>query len=310
VTGALATGLRLARSGWQVLPCHSPVQDGCSCTQPDCSSPGKHPRTRQGLHDASSDPAVVCSWWQRWPGANLGVRTGAVSGLVVVDVDPAHSGLETMRRLSDEAPIPKGLRVRTGSGGWHLYFAHPGGQVRNSAGTALGPGVDVRGDGGYVIAPPSRHVSGENYRWSGSWDLPDLPDHLMERIRRPERPIRPASEPVRIDRALSAWAARALHDEAHQVRTAASGGRNHRLNRAAFSLGQIVATGVLDVETVTDQLHHAALAAGLGAREATLTIQSGLRAGMQRPRVPVDRYHSPVRSPSIEADSGLDVGSA
>lgn len=313
--------LRLARQGFAVLPCHCPGAGGCSCRQPGCGSPGKHPRTRRGLHDATSDPAQIRRWWKQWPTANVGIRTGAVSGLVVVDIDPQHGGLDTMRSLVADGAIPRGLRVRTGSGGWHLYFAHPGGHVRNSAGTALGPGVDVRGDGGYVIAPPSRHISGATYQWAGSWELPDLPDHLLERIRPPERSIagppqrsRPTSRwtgPARIDRALSTWASKALDDEAHHVRTAAAGGRNQRLNRAAFSLGQIVGAGLLDADAVTDHLHHAALGAGLGAKEATMTIRSGLRAGMARPRAPADRpseiEHPRSVDPSVDID--IDIGS-
>jgi hypothetical protein len=217
--------------GWAVLPCHSPAPSGCSCGRPDCSSPAKHPRTRHGLHESSANPDVIRAWWCRWPDANVGIRTGSVSSLVVVDVDPGHGGLDTVRRLQAEGPLPEGLRVRTGSGGWHLYFAHPGGVIRNSAGTALGPGVDVRGDGGYVIAPPSRHRSGGSYQWQGRWTLPDLPPHLLERVRPPKQPAARLTEPLKIDRSLSAWAARALEDEAHQVRFAAAGGRNHRLNR-------------------------------------------------------------------------------
>ncbi|MEZ5378242.1 MAG: bifunctional DNA primase/polymerase [Acidimicrobiales bacterium] len=315
MTDPLDSALRLAQRGFEVLPCHAPSSGGCSCRQPECGSPGKHPRTRNGLYDATVDPSAIRRWWRQWPDANLGIRTGAASGLVVIDVDPDHGGLDSMRSLAAEHAIPKGLRVRTGSGGWHLYFAHPGGHVRNSAGTALGPGVDVRGDGGYVIAPPSRHASGGVYRWTGKWELPDLPDHLLERIRPPERHVAgdqssPRSrwtEPVRIDRALSAWAARALDDEASQVRTAASGGRNHRLNRAAFSLGQIVGAGLLDADTVADQLHHAALGAGLGAREATTTIRSGLQAGMTRPRIPAERSVDPANPPSVEASVNIDL---
>ncbi len=252
---------------------------------------------------------MIRAWWRRWPDANVGIRTGSVSSLVVVDVDPGHGGLDTVRRLHAEGPLPEGLRVRTGSGGWHLYFAHPGGVICNSAGTALGPGVDVRGDGGYVIAPPSRHRSGGRYLWQGRWTLPELPPHLLERVRPPERPAARLSEPLKTGRSLSAWAARALEDEAHQVRFAAAGGRNLRLNRAAFSLGQIVASGLLDAESVTDHLHQAALGAGLGAREARLTIRSGLDAGMRRPRLPA-RAEAASRRPAVDAGIDSDVGSA
>jgi len=300
---------RLARSGWLVLPCHSPAGAGCSCGHTDCSSPGKHPRTRRGLHGASSDPDRVAVWWRRWPDANVGVRTGAVSGLVVVDIDPAHGGLESIRRLHAEAALPEGLRVRTGSGGWHLYFAHPGFEVRNSAGTVLGNGVDVRGDGGYVIAPPSRHITGGVYSWVGPWVIPDLPGHLAERVRPRPQPAPPPARPLspRDHRGAMSWAESALADEARQVRAAAQGGRNHRLNRAAFNLGQIVAGGLLDAGKVTDELRHAALGAGLGARESALTIRSGMRAGMRHPRRPPDRELAEPAPPRAEAGVEIDL---
>ena len=296
-----------------MLPCHSPTTGpggGCSCRRPDCASPGKHPRTRRGLRDASTDPDVVWQWWRRWPAANIGVRTGAVSELVVIDIDPGHGGLDSIRALHREHQLPEGLRVRTGSGGWHLYFAHPGGVVRNSASTTLGPGVDVRGDGGYVIAPPSRHPSGGLYWWRGRFDIPPLPDHLLERLNPTTPTPRPSerpSEPIRLGQALRAWAERALEDEAHQVRSAPAGGRNHRLNRAAFNLGQIAASGLLDSALISEHLHHAAIGAGLGSREATATIRSGLRAGMQHPRLPAraDQPSAPERVP----DTSIDIGS-
>jgi len=309
VTTPADSAFLLALSGWVVLPCHSSVGAGCSCGRTDCSSPGKHPRTRRGLHDASSDPEMVAGWWRRWPDANVGVRTGAVSGLVVVDIDPAHGGLESIRRLHGEHRLPDGLRVRTGSGGWHLYFAHPGFEVRNSAGTVLGDGVDVRGDGGYVIAPPSRHIAGGVYEWVGPWVIPDLPDHLLERVRPRPQPAPPPARPAshRPGHHGLSWAESALADEAHQVRTAAQGGRNHRLNRASFSLGQIVAGGLLDADTVTDELRHAALGAGLGARESALTIRSGLRAGMLHPRRPPDRSPGDPSPPSVDAGVEIDL---
>src|SRR5690606_20340292 len=157
--------------------------------------------------------------------------------------------------------------------------------------------------GGYVIAPPSRHPRGGIYRWRGPLVLPQLPLHLLDRLRAPQAtPLRPC-EPVRIDRALSAWAARALDDEAHQVSTAAPGGRNHRPSLPAFSLGQIAASGLLDPDLITDHLHRAALQAGLGSRESTLTIRSGLRAGMRTPRLPRNRTDRP--SPEVEASIDL-----
>src|SRR5207248_3906466 len=115
---------------------------------------------------ATTNPAEASSWWRRWPEANVGVRTGAVSGLVVIDVDARHGGAASLGHLLRRfGALPPGPRVRTG-GGMHLYFRHPGESIANDVGRRLGPGIDVRGDGGYVIAPPSRHASGARYAWA------------------------------------------------------------------------------------------------------------------------------------------------
>ena len=164
VTVPICAALAYASQGWPVFPCHTPTVLGCSCGRPGCTSPGKHPRTRNGVHDATTDRATVAGWWRRWPDANLAVATGQRSGIVVIDLDPRHGGHHAWRRLTAGHPSIGAPLVATGSGGWHLWFAHPGRPVPNSAGR-LGPGIDVRGDGGYVIAPPSVHASGARYRW-------------------------------------------------------------------------------------------------------------------------------------------------
>ncbi|MFP5377867.1 MAG: bifunctional DNA primase/polymerase [Acidimicrobiia bacterium] len=276
-----------ARRGWRVFPCHAPAEGACSCGAGDCPSPAKHPRTRRGLHDASAAEDVVARWWRRWPGANVGLRTG--DGLVVVDVDPAHGGADSLAALeADHGALPATATVRTGSGGLHVYFRHDG-PLRNSAG-ALGPGLDVRADGGYVIAPPSWHVAGAPYRWTSTAPLAPLPGWVLGRLTRPAPP-RPVAAPpsVPAGAAASAWAAAALAGEVDRVVTAAEGQRNHTLNRAAFVLGQVVGGGHLDAAEVADLLERAGEAAGLGAREAAATVASGLAAGARWPRHPRQR---------------------
>jgi hypothetical protein len=307
-----SAALEYASRGWPVFPCHSVGPRGCSCCQRDCSSPGKHPRIARGLHAASTDPGEIARWWHRWPSANVAVRTGSESGLVVIDIDPQHGGAETMRALiASHAPLPRGPVVRTGSGGWHLLFAHPGEPVRNSAGTRLGTGVDVRGDAGYAIAPPSRHASGNSYRWNTRTDeLPRLPGWLFGLMRAPERARSSVMRgPIRLDEALSAWARAALDGEADRVRSAPNGSRNSTLNRSAFSLGQIVGAGVLHATTVEQVLGDSALASGLGEREAFLTIRSGLRAGLDHPRGPSGRSYARPSAPTREraTDVGIDA---
>ncbi len=139
----------LAR-GWSVIP----VEPG-----------GKRPLVRwEAFQNRLPAAAEVEAWRRRWPDANLAIVTGAVSGLAVLDVDPRHDADESLRALKQEhGPMPHTVEALTGGGGRHLYFAHPGGVLRNKVG--LAPGIDLRGDGGMVVAPPSIHASGRPYAW-------------------------------------------------------------------------------------------------------------------------------------------------
>ncbi len=156
--------LTYAAAGWHVIPLHS-IRDGaCTCGKPDCASPGKHPRTKNGLKDGTTDPAVIERWWGQWPNANIGVCTGAASGIVVLDIDPRHGGDESLDAfIHEHGELPATIEALTGGGGAHLIFVHPGGIIRNRTGLLLG--IDVRGDGGYIVAPPSAHISGGHYGW-------------------------------------------------------------------------------------------------------------------------------------------------
>lgn len=168
-----AAHARLYRSlGWSVIP----VRPG-----------GKRPLVPwQGFQQHPAAPATVDHWFAQGPEANLGVVTGAVSGLIVLDIDPEHGGMDSMETLvgpGGEWPVT--ATVQTGGGGWHLYFAHPGGSIPNRVG--LWPGIDVRGDGGFVVAPPSVHPSGGRYRWHTGRDprqvgLAAMPAWLHETV--------------------------------------------------------------------------------------------------------------------------------
>jgi hypothetical protein len=122
-----------------------------------CEPGAKRPLTRNGHSDATTDRRAIERWWKRWPSANIGLPTGKESGIVVLDVDVDDGGLESLAKLERAgAPVPKTARTRTGRGGVHVFFRYPGStEIRNSAGL-LGPGLDVRGEGGYVVVPPSR----------------------------------------------------------------------------------------------------------------------------------------------------------
>lgn len=198
------------RHGWRVFPVW-PIRGGrCTCGNPSCSSPGKHPigpLAPRGFRDATTDPARVAAWWDRVPDANIGIATGRESGLVVLDVDPRHGGDDTLEALqATHGKLPETLEVITGSKGRHLYFKYPAGvsHMKNTAG-ALGAGLDTRADGGYVVAPPSSHTSGCDYWWEVSGDPEDsapaeLPGWLLallNPVAERERPaLRPPSSPT------------------------------------------------------------------------------------------------------------------
>jgi hypothetical protein len=274
----LTAALAYARHGIPVLPVHSPAASGgCSCGRAGCDRPGKHPRLPHGLTDASTDPRRIEMWWGRWPDANVGLRTGIE--MDVADVDSVE-GWHALRHLLGGA-MPVGAQVRTGGGGWHFWFATTGFGNR----VRLLPGVDWRGAGGYVVAPPSTHASGAAYRWvhRPGPHLPAGPAALLELIAGPVAVFtdRPIAHPDR-------YAAVALEAETDRVARAAVGTRNDTLNRAAFALGRLVGAGLLDAREAAAELESAARFAGLGRVETRRTIRSGMTAGRRQP-VETDR---------------------
>ena len=159
---------RYLEKGWAVLPLHWIEKDGkCSCKRQDCASPGKHPLTPNGVKDASKDPGQVKLWNQIWPKANIGIATGQISGIVVVDIDPRNGGDETLAQLEAMNGPIVGPSVITGGGGGHIYLSWSS----FSKSGILGKGIDYKSDGGFVCAPPSVHESGKEYRWDLGSDL-------------------------------------------------------------------------------------------------------------------------------------------
>lgn len=152
---------KYATHGWRVFPCHGIVGGLCDCGG-DCGrSSGKHPRTAHGLRDASTDLETIAGWWDTWPTANVAVTTGPGSGIWVLDVDGPR-GRQTMGALERRyGVLPQTVTATTGEG-LHLYWVWEEG-VRSQAGVAAG--VDIKGEGGYVIAPPSAHKTGAAYEW-------------------------------------------------------------------------------------------------------------------------------------------------
>jgi Bifunctional DNA primase/polymerase, N-terminal len=165
----LQYALAYAELGWLVFPVHS-IRDGkCTCDGRKKCNPGKHPRTRHGFKDATKDPGRIRRWWREYPDANVAIATGAESRIFVLDVDPRHGGDATFNELVKRlGPLPDTIVAATGSGGRHYVFAHAGGSVKTCQGIALG--IDIKGDGGYIVVAPSNHESGGRYAWRASLD--------------------------------------------------------------------------------------------------------------------------------------------
>ncbi len=163
--------------GWHVIPVFGIRADGrCECGNPDPEhKAGKHPRIPDWPHKATTDLSTITLWWQKWPRANIGLATGRASGVVALDVDIIYGGAETLDVLeSAHGALPDTVQSLTGSGGFHFLFAAPYHAVSNSTGT-LGPGLDVRGDGGQIVVPPSIHASGRRYLWEASLHPMEMP---------------------------------------------------------------------------------------------------------------------------------------
>ena len=182
---------RSARRGLLVAPMHT-IKDGkCSCPEGDaCIRPGKHPRTAHGIKDATISKTQIDDWWTEHPDANIGIAAGQQSGILVLDIDPRNGGTETLQRLEKElGPLPSTVTSNTGGGGQHRIFEYPDFPVRkDSTGKLLGPGVDVLSDGCIMVAPPSRHASGNRYRWEEGKSFRDLqpaslPEPWLDRLR-------------------------------------------------------------------------------------------------------------------------------
>jgi Bifunctional DNA primase/polymerase, N-terminal len=252
--------LEYAARGWPVFP---------------CAARGKTPLTAHGLKDASTHREHVWQWWQRWPHANVAVATGPVSGLLVVDLD-GPGGRQSWERLTGEHGRMSTLVSLTGGGGVHALFAYPHGvELGNSAGR-LGPGIDTRGAGGYVVVPPSVHACGRPYRWLAScrvhqsvhaaqgafWRQPaPIPAWLLELLAPPPRSTPTIRPPVRATGGggeLADWMARQPQ-----------GRRNHSLFWAAC---RALERGYAD--DGLEQLLRAAVLAGLPEREARRAIAS------------------------------------
>jgi putative DNA primase/helicase len=242
-----ASALACAAQGWPVIPLHSVENGRCSCERGEaCSHPGKHPRTLHGVKDATTGRKQIKAWLEKRPKDNFGIATGLSSGIFVLDID-GKVGKASLKELQAEhGRLPRTVTVKTGKGR-HLYFRCDGARVRNSAGL-LGKGIDVRGDGGYVVSAGSVHSSGAVYRYVdgralGEIEVASAPQWLIDLISAPKATDSVEAErtahqipAAKLDRAR-AYAEAARGRELDRLRKAPNHQRNDTLNKAAFSSG-------------------------------------------------------------------------
>lgn len=290
-TPDLAVAARsLATAGVPVFPC-----------EPD----GKRPLTRRGFLDASSDRGQVAAWWSRIPNANIGIPTGAPSGVAVVDVDvhgPVDGRAAWSRALDAGLVDGAGLMVRTPTGGAHAYFpATPAAEQRSWQATSAG--VDFRGDGGYIIAPPSRRIIDGRAALYRIADIATYPVGPVDAARlrdfldpRPTPSMQTDAATVSVNTArLAAW-----------VAARGEGERNRGLFWAACRLAE---NGTPSADAL-DMLGPAAAQSGLSEREIATTVRSAYRATHPAPEAsPSDRVPSTERwcdrtAPSPTASAG------
>lgn len=253
----------VAELGWPVFPV---ARDG-----------SKAPLVKGGWHAASNEWPCLEVWCEQFPDANAGVPTGAGTGIVVIDIDGEEGEASLRRLLSGFRTWPETARVSSGRG-YHDYFQHPGFDVKSTAGV-IAPGIDVRGDRGSIIVPPSIHKSGKAYQWvrhpkvSGVRCLPIwllvLLNHDAHERRTRDKYYKQNDErrPPNVDRIVA------------DLRSARKGQRNHMLNRAAFLLGKCVAARAMSERQAFDLAVVEGVALGLSRAEATGTVRSGIRAG-------------------------------
>jgi hypothetical protein len=300
-----------ALTGDQQLPSPA-VRTSCSCRDPGCGQPAKHPLgslVPHGVKDATTNRARVLAWWTSHPQANIGLATGRLFD--VLDVD-GPTGAHTIRELAAAHRLQSsGPLVRTGGGGWHFYLAPTGLGNVHPQGLAH---VDWRGRGGYVVAPPSRHASGHPYQWATGRDLDtplaEVSAPLRARLERRVPQRSPGPEKLAATGAAlgDRYAGVALAEELARVATAPVGQRNRQLWESTRNLYNLVATGALDAREVDHALLAAAERCGLLAeepRQTHRTLASGRQVGLAHPgrprKPPQPRTHPASPTPPARA---------
>jgi hypothetical protein len=275
----LEAALDYCSRGWPVLPCEPRGKRPVGALVPN------------GLKDASNSLDVVAGWLKAEPEANIGLVTGIAFDVIDIDGDDGMTSINQAAPWygepwdggpTDNSTID-GPTSQTGRG-WHVLIAPTG--LGNRAGVLKH--VDWRGRGGYIVAPPSLHANGHRYEWFPGWGPDDqevrtAPSWLLAILRKPATFALPGALRPRPDE--GSYGRAALEQEVGRVAIAPIGERNHSLNRAAFSIGQLIAgRAISDATGAVQALLNIGRAVGLGDGEVVATVKSGIEAGSRQPR--------------------------
>ena len=263
--------LDYAGQGIAVFPLHSISSGQCTCGHSDCSSPGKHPIYAKGIlehgvKEATKNKTLIQTWWGQWPDANIGVATGLISGLFVVDVD-GEQGKQTMRRLQRRYGKLETRLARTGNGA-HLFFRSGGREIKNHVGIV--PGVDIRGCGGYVVAPPSKHLSGKRYMFTNELELKEPPLWILQLVA-PKNPT-PTYKPRHTDGPKQPLKPERVHN-------IPDGQRNKKLSQIAIGLVKHEGYSGPELERFMDEVNRTKCSPPVKDRELKGICRKALRYG-------------------------------
>lgn len=285
----MQTPLELAQhyvaQGWPVFPCRSRAEENVDQATGEVITLGeKTPLTPNGFKGATRFPRIIERWWSDWPDAAVGLPTGEKTGFFALDIDNKPGGANGFDWLAEmeaeHGPLPDTARVTSPNGGLHIYFKYVVG-TRNRG--ALGAGVDIRSEGGYVLAAGSTMANGRSYKWeTDTREIADAPAWLLDLLL-------PKSAPAHTQYSLSAATNNAYVDaavdrELADLAGAPMGTRNNALNDAAFSIGTIVGAGALGEAEARALLQDVARGWGRDWSRCCKTIENGLKAGIQNPR--------------------------
>jgi hypothetical protein len=282
VTELLTAALQAADRGWPVFVLgrsKRPVAN-CDACPPDAHDPASCGHlTCHGFYAATTNPDRITRIVAAVPRGQLAVRTGACSGLLLVDVDPAHGGDHSLSDLMTERLVPRTLHVHTGSGGLHLYYRHPGYHIASRP-MPNRPGIDIKADGGYVVLPPSiHHRTHRPYQWGHTATDIEMPPPGLLTACQPPQPAQtpPAGLPPTRNGGGISHPSKLLAAHLNAVRNAPEGKRRTTLYGAARGVARLVAAGAIDHTDAIAVLTEAGHLAEQSDREIRAAIAGGFR---------------------------------